>query len=1017
MSGSPWLAQVAIASLGMALAAGAALLTRRVLKRDPALAYALACALLVGALLLLPVQWAVRGAADAWGAPLRAWVTRLLERAAPSAPAAEPRDLAPIEIDERSLLVAAPRGAPLPPPRPTPLELGSELERPAQLSPEWSRSQRPRGERHETAHAEPRRVAAPTAIDETLPAVAFAFERTIDGAPAAATIAAPVVDSIAAPAPPMAAAASRALFDAAREAVAAAARRLGSARAALLLYAVGLACVVGRRVVRLARTVRLLRRAERSVPPELAALWADLARSEPAAARVRLAISAEIASPACFGWRRPTLLVPERALTQISPEALRWALRHELVHIARGDAAAASLQAVATSLFWFHPAAWWLSAEVGRLRELSCDLAVVERCGHRRSYAHALLEHAAALHGHLSAIDAGPHSAGVRCALLHWGRSPSQIERRIEMLTVDSKGPDGRWRRNGRWIACSLFALPLLTQLGAAATLLPGDEPLPSAAPIASDAPIASTAPIAPAAPAAPIAPTASKVSAAPVAPGEPIAPSAPMARVAPMPAMAPAAAAAPSEGARGGAARAARAPVAVPSSAAASRAAGVGAPAAAEPASDERRRSIRVKRPANVPAAPALAPAAMPSMPAMSGMPAMPSMPEMPTDEVLDERLSVVAQAYAEAVRAGRDAEAAQLQKKLMALVEERVATAHARAAHAGARAGGVAVAAAPCEAACEEECDAVCEESCEDACEAACEEECEEICEAACTTACAEPCDAIELESLAELGYVAQPALDSDWEIELADAMAELDDSMAELDESLAESMEELHCSLEESMADLDEALADLDSEQADRDAELAEAFAEKQATIIEAAHDLDEKTVNGLMRQAERDFAKRRADTERQLAQARRELERSRVDFTRQHELHARDAQKQAERARAELELARQREVAQARAPEHARAANAQQRAAAEYDVARARIARTGQASRGAPAPRAAASADAAMLRAQIEALAAQLQALQQQLAEIEGAADSAPAPLPEPTPAPQRNAGARRVRSMR
>src|SRR6185436_14489781 len=106
-------------------------------------------------------------------------------------------------------------------------------------------------------------------------------------------------------------------------------------------------------------------------------------------------------------------------------EALAWALRHELVHLERGDALMATLQSLVLALLWFHPAAWWFSAEITRLRELSCDQVVVRGSGRRRSYALALLEYAAAHDAQSSldpnspftAIDAGPHSAGVRCAL------------------------------------------------------------------------------------------------------------------------------------------------------------------------------------------------------------------------------------------------------------------------------------------------------------------------------------------------------------------------------------------------------------------------------------------------------------------------------------------------------------------------------------------------------------------------------------------------------------------------
>ncbi|MSR45829.1 MAG: hypothetical protein EXS13_01960 [Planctomycetes bacterium] len=78
---APWLAQAAIASCWLALAALAALGARRWLRRDPTLGYSLCVAILLGALALLPVQWSVRGVGHALSAPWRQWWS---ERLAPT---------------------------------------------------------------------------------------------------------------------------------------------------------------------------------------------------------------------------------------------------------------------------------------------------------------------------------------------------------------------------------------------------------------------------------------------------------------------------------------------------------------------------------------------------------------------------------------------------------------------------------------------------------------------------------------------------------------------------------------------------------------------------------------------------------------------------------------------------------------------------------------------------------------------------------------------------------------------
>ena len=106
--------------------------------------------------------------------------------------------------------------------------------------------------------------------------------------------------------------------------------------------------------------------------------------------------------------RRVVLLPERRDVAALPPGVLEWALRHELVHLERGDPWAALFQSAVTALLWFHPAAWWLSAEIGRQRELSCDQQVVEGSGRRRSYALALLEFAACVSRPIPAIDADP---------------------------------------------------------------------------------------------------------------------------------------------------------------------------------------------------------------------------------------------------------------------------------------------------------------------------------------------------------------------------------------------------------------------------------------------------------------------------------------------------------------------------------------------------------------------------------------------------------------------------------
>lgn len=94
--------------------------------------------------------------------------------------------------------------------------------------------------------------------------------------------------------------------------------------------------------------------------------------------------------PAVIGFFRPIVLLPMRALTGLSPEQLDAVIAHELAHIKRFDVAVNFFQVVAETLFFFHPAVWWLNKRIRADREDCCDDVAVASSGTRVSYARAL---------------------------------------------------------------------------------------------------------------------------------------------------------------------------------------------------------------------------------------------------------------------------------------------------------------------------------------------------------------------------------------------------------------------------------------------------------------------------------------------------------------------------------------------------------------------------------------------------------------------------------------------------
>jgi beta-lactamase regulating signal transducer with metallopeptidase domain len=106
---------------------------------------------------------------------------------------------------------------------------------------------------------------------------------------------------------------------------------------------------------------------------------------------IDLRISTRISSPLAMGIWRSVVLLPASALTSLSPEQLEVVLAHELAHIRRADYLWNMLQTMIETLFFFHPAVWWVSRNLREQRELCCDDAALECCTDPLTYATALL--------------------------------------------------------------------------------------------------------------------------------------------------------------------------------------------------------------------------------------------------------------------------------------------------------------------------------------------------------------------------------------------------------------------------------------------------------------------------------------------------------------------------------------------------------------------------------------------------------------------------------------------------
>ena len=142
----------------------------------------------------------------------------------------------------------------------------------------------------------------------------------------------------------------------------------------------------------LACTRRLKRVGIEPVPADWQRALADLSRRLRVSRPVRLLESTVAEAPVVIGWFRPVLLVPGSALLGLTPAQLEAILAHELAHVRRYDNLVNLLQAVVETLFFYHPAVWWISRRVRIEREHCCDELAVSVHGNRLDYARALTQ-------------------------------------------------------------------------------------------------------------------------------------------------------------------------------------------------------------------------------------------------------------------------------------------------------------------------------------------------------------------------------------------------------------------------------------------------------------------------------------------------------------------------------------------------------------------------------------------------------------------------------------------------
>ena len=199
-------------------------------------------------------------------------------------------------------------------------------------------------------------------------------------------------------------------------------------------------------------------------------------------ARAELRVSHAEHGPVTWGFLRPVILLPQRALYWPG-ERLHAVLMHELAHIRRGDSLVQMLSLAACALYGPNPFVWMAAARMRRDAEMATDDAVLIEGLTPSDYAGELLQIAAEIRARPLTAFTPMHMA-----------APSALESRVK--SVLSPAPrKGVTKMDVLRIAG--LALMATTALALARPSLAQDAPVPPPAPVA-------TMPEPPAAPPAP---------------------------------------------------------------------------------------------------------------------------------------------------------------------------------------------------------------------------------------------------------------------------------------------------------------------------------------------------------------------------------------------------------------------------------------------------------------------------------------------------------------------------------
>lgn len=159
----------------------------------------------------------------------------------------------------------------------------------------------------------------------------------------------------------------------------------------LMLWLMGLAVFMFRLFGGISYAYYLRQRMNFTPDPYWIELFEGLCQKAGLRKKVQLLESALVRSPLTIGFVKPLILFPIGMINRLSEQEVEAILAHELAHIMRHDYLFNILQSLMEALFYYHPAVWWLSAQVRNEREHACDDRAIALTGNKLNYAKALV--------------------------------------------------------------------------------------------------------------------------------------------------------------------------------------------------------------------------------------------------------------------------------------------------------------------------------------------------------------------------------------------------------------------------------------------------------------------------------------------------------------------------------------------------------------------------------------------------------------------------------------------------